>query len=147
MSSFWKRWLSVWCLGVVAFGLVLYGAGFAATTAPAAEIFAAFGTPLPADPDRYLRFAISLMGAVTCGWGVTFYAAFRAAWSLEPARSAGVWRILTIAAAAWYVIDSSSSVANGFAVNAVSNSLLVAAYLIPVVASGVLRADAVDRSI
>ena len=79
MTFFWQRWLTLWCAGVGVFGVILYGAGFPTTTSVAATIFSAFGNPLPAEPDRYLRFATSLMGAVTAGWAVTYYAAFRAA--------------------------------------------------------------------
>lgn len=139
MTLFWQRWLTLWSVGVGLFGLILFGAGFAATTGPAAAVFALFGNPFPVEPDRYLRFTTSLMGAVTFGWAVTYYAAFRAAWLLEPSAAAPVWRILTIGAVVWYVIDSWASVANGFALNAVSNTVVVGLFLVAVVASGALR--------
>ena len=28
MSDFWKTWLDIWCLAVIAFGGILAGAGF-----------------------------------------------------------------------------------------------------------------------
>ena len=28
MNDFWKTWLDIWCLGIIAFGGVLAGAGF-----------------------------------------------------------------------------------------------------------------------
>ena len=140
MTLFWRNWLVVWSIGVGLFGLVLYGAAYSATTAPAAAIFALFDNPLPPEPDRYLRFAISLMGAVTFGWGVTSYAAFRAAWWLDAAAAAPVWRLITAAMLLWYLIDSAASVATGFWLNAVSNTVVLALYLVPVLASGVMRA-------
>jgi len=146
MTRFWKSWLTIWCVGVGVFGLVLYGAGFEATTAPAAALFSAFGNPLPADPDRYLRFAIALMGAVTFGWSVTYYAAFRAVWALEPIASVAIWRILTLGAAIWYAIDSFASAANGFPANVASNTVVVIAYLIPLVATGLLRRPVAIRA-
>jgi len=135
----WQRWLTGWAMCVGVFGLILYGAGYPSTTGPAAALFSVLGQPLPADPDRYLRFTTALMGAVTLGWAVTFYAAFRDAWSLGRPASAPVWRVLTLAAVVWYLIDSAASVANGFAMNAVSNTILLICYLVPVIASGAMR--------
>ncbi len=140
MTIFWQRWLTIWCAGIGIFGIVLYGAGYAATTAPVAALFDAFGSPFPTDPDRHLRFTTSLMGAVTFGWAVTYYAAFRAAWQLERAACSGIWRILTTGAVLWYAIDSVASVANGFPLNAVSNTIFLTAFLIPVIASRALSA-------
>ena len=137
---FWRRWLTLWCAGVGVFGLVLYGVGFAATTAPAAAVFALLGNPLPLEPDRYLRFATSLMGAVSLGWAMTLYVACRAAWRLTGAASVAAWRGLTLAAFVWFVIDSNASIANGFPLNAVSNTGLLVLFLIPLLASRVLSA-------
>lgn len=138
MTVFWQRWLTMWCIGTGVFGLIFFGVGFPATTSIAGTIFSAFGNPLPSEPDRYLRFAISLMGAVTAGWAATSYAAFRAAWMLEGEASVAIWRQLTGAMVAWYLIDSFASIANGFALNAVSNTVLIVTYLAPILISGVL---------
>lgn len=138
MSSFWKTWLTLWCLGVGVFGAVLYGAAYAATTGPAAAIFDLFGKPLPAQPDPHLRFAIGLMGAVTLGWAATLYAAFRAAWALYGEAGRAIMRIVLVTAVVWYVIDSAASLANGFTLNAVSNTVLLIALIIPLTASGAL---------
>ena len=48
---FWQRWLTIWCVGVGVFGLILFGAGFPFTGSPAAQVFVAFGNPLPDEPD------------------------------------------------------------------------------------------------
>jgi len=120
------------------FGLILYGVGFPTTTAAAATIFSAFGNPLPAEPDNFFRFSTSLMGAVTAGWAITYYAAFRAAWALTGQMRATVWRILTAGSIAWYLIDSYASNATGFPLNVASNTLLLIAYLVPVLATGVM---------
>jgi len=142
MTIFWKRWLTLWCMGVGIFGLILYGVGYPATTSMAAAVFSVLGNPLPTDPGRYMRFATSLMGAVTAGWAVTYYAAFRAAWMLDGVARADLWRGLTLGVVMWYVIDSIASIANGFALNAVSNTALLVAYLIPVLATSVMSATA-----
>lgn len=139
MTKFWRTWLDIWCGAVGVFGLVLIGGAFAATDAPIAAQLAAFGGPEVADPmTRTLRFALALMGAVTLGWALTFHAGFDAAHRLGAA-GAPVWRRLCWASAIWFVVDSSLSVATGFALNAVSNAVLLAAFMVPVLASGVLR--------
>lgn len=138
MTAFWRNWLSIWALGVAVFGVVLYGYGYAGTSAPAEAAFAVLGNPLPDEPDRYLRFAVALMGAVTLGWAVTFYAVFRAAWAMEPTAATPVWRLVTIGTVLWYAIDSTASCANGFSLNAASNTVLMVTYLIPVLTSRVL---------
>ncbi len=138
MTDFDQRWLTVWCGAVALFGLILFTAGWATTDPIARMPFALLGNPLPAEPDRYLRFTTSLMGAVTFGWASALYAAFRAAWAL-PSGTGPVWRTITGGIAVWYLIDSVASIANGFALNAVSNTVFVALYLVPLLRSGVLR--------
>lgn len=146
MTMFWQRWLTLWCVGVAVFGLVLFGVGWSAADGVARAVFILYGDPLPADPDRFLRFTTSLMGAVTFGWAATLYATFRAAWLLDAPRASTIWRLVTAGAAIWYVIDSAASIANGFALNAVSNTVVMIGYLVPVVASGALTATPIDRS-
>ncbi len=138
MSGFWQKWLSVWCAGVVLFGLILALAAFAATDGLTRALFSMMA-PEPFAGTQSLRFAVGLMGAVTMGWGGTFYIAFRALHALEPQKAAPLWRLITTALVAWYIIDSAISVATGFGLNAVSNTAFVALYLIPVLNSGVMR--------
>lgn len=138
MSGFWQKWLSVWSAGVVVFGLILALAAFAATDGLTRALFGMIA-PEPFVGTHSLRFAVGLMGAVTMGWGGTFYIAFRALHALAPDTAAPLWRGLMAVAIAWYVIDSAISVATGFALNAVSNTALMLLYLIPVLKSGVMR--------
>lgn len=139
MSEFWQRWFAIWAWIVVLFGLLLAGAGFAATDGAALLVFDLFGGDAGFVPDRTDRFAIGLMGAVTMGWGLTYRAAFSGIFLLAQRDAAPVWRSLTIAACIWYVVDGAISVANGFALNAVSNTLLLILFLIGVVRSGALK--------
>ncbi len=145
MSSFWRTWLKVWCVGVGLFGLVLAGAAFEATSGPTRLVYGLIGGPAMLDMDATLRFSIALMGAVTLGWSVTMFAAIEAACLLGD-RGRPVWRLITVSLGVWYVVDSSLSVATGFGLNAVSNTLIVAAYLVPVLMSGVMRGPAQDRT-
>jgi hypothetical protein len=133
-----KDWLSLWSLGVILFGLVLAGAGFAATDGIAAFIHNVMG-PAPFAPSPSLRFSIGLMGAVTMGWGGTLYVAFKALHSLGRAQAAPIWRMLIGVVLAWYGIDSAISAATGFWMNAVSNTLLTILLLIPILRSGVMQ--------
>lgn len=138
MSAFWRGWLNVWSVIVVVFGIVLAGAGLDATDGVAEMLFGIMGPPGGFEWTPHLRFATALMGAVTLGWGLTFLAAFGAAHRLGD-QAGPVWRMLTVAAVAWFVIDSALSITTGFWLNAVSNTGLILGYLAPLIASGGLR--------
>jgi hypothetical protein len=139
MSKFWQNWMSIWALFVALLGLVLAGGAFAATDGLTRALFTLFGNPLPAEPDNLHRFAIGLMGAVTMGWGLTYYAAFRALHGLESHVAGPIWRFLTISALIWYLVDSAISCATGYSMNAVSNTIVMAGFLFPLLKTGVLR--------
>lgn len=138
MSSLWRNWLTVWSVVVVVFGLVLAGAGLEPTDGVAEALLSIMGPSGGFEWTPHLRFATALMGAVTMGWGLTFFAVFGAANRLGD-QAGPVWRLLTLALVVWFVIDSVLSVATGFWLNAVSNAGLLTGYLVPVLASGVLR--------
>ncbi len=140
MSTFWRNWIALWCLGAGLFGVILYGAGWAGTTGPTALFLDLIGKPWPDAPGEHLRFAFGLMGAITIGWAITLYTLLRAAWSLDKQTTRPLWRGAAIAIAVWYVIDSYVSIATGFPLNAVSNTVLALGLFIPLLASGVLRA-------
>ncbi|MBI1399727.1 hypothetical protein [Hyphomonas sp.] len=139
MAGLWKNWITVWCWAVIVFGAVLAAAGLPATDGVARVLFGVVGG-LPADPAMFeptgMRFAVALMGAVTLGWGFTILFLLPAI----HAAGAPAWKGLTAAILIWFVIDSAFSVATGFALNAVSNTGLLIAYLVPVLASGALKA-------
>lgn len=137
MTDFWRNWLRLWALGVALFGLVLAGAGLSATDGAARALLERMGgAPVAFDPP--LRFAVALMGAVTLGWALTMLAAMRAAGTMGAA-ARRLWRGLLGAMLVWFAIDSALSIATGFTLNAVSNSLLLALFLWPLWRSGVLR--------
>lgn len=143
MTSFWKNWLTIWCWAVAIFGVVLAGAGFPATgglTRFLVDTMNATGVPVPLDAP--LRFGLGLQGALTIGLAMLAHAAMRAAEELGP-RGRPIWQLVTWAILAWYVIDSAISCFNGFPLNALSNTLLVIGFMVPILASGVLRQDAV----
>lgn len=138
MTRFWQNWLLVWCWVAGGFGVLMAGAGWAATSAPT-EAFIAFiysGGTVPFDPP--LRQAYAMVGSLVLALAIMVAAGVRAAVGLADAGTP-VWRMMTLALLVWFVIDSSVSCATGFVLNAVTNSLLMVGYLIPVLASGVLR--------
>ncbi len=138
MSAFWRAWLYVWSGLVTVVGLVFAGAGLEATDGLAEMALVLLGGGVTFEWTPHLRIAVGLMGAVTMGWGLSFAPLFMAAHRLGD-QAAPIWRFATLAVLAWFVIDSALSVATGFWLNAVSNTGLAIGYLVPVLASGVMR--------
>lgn len=136
MTGLWKTWMTAWCWIVVAFGATLATAVLPATDGPARLAMAIIGGAPTTFDDNALRFAFSLMGALSMGWGLTVLALVRAGVSAE------TWRGVSTAVVLWYVVDSAASVATGFPRNAASNTLLLALFLTPVIGAGVWRAQA-----
>lgn len=140
MSNFWKTWMSVWCWGVILFGVVLAAGGLPATDGVVRTLYGILSShPLP---DNFLdapglRFSVALMGAVTIGWGLTILFLLPAI----HAAGASAWRGLTAALVIWFVIDGLLSAATGFALNNLPNTALAIAYLAPVLASGALKSN------
>lgn len=138
MDRFWFGWLTIWCWGVLAFGALLVTAAIPGFDAAAREVFLVFGggtVDAATFEQPSTRFGLGLQGALTLGWGMTMILLIGAARTI----GASLWRGLTIAVLIWYVIDSAISVATGFGLNAVSNTVFVIAFLIPIIASGALR--------
>jgi hypothetical protein len=131
----------IWCIATLVLGAVFAAAAFPATDGLARFYYAMVsGGTLRADfleADGF-RFTVAVLGAVLIGWGVTILALIRAA---EAAPSAA-WQGLTASMVIWFVIDSALSVMTGFPLNAVPNAVFLLTYLIPVLASGVLKAGA-----
>ena len=139
MNNFWKSWLTVWAWAVVLFGAVLAAFAFTATDGLARAVFTLFGNPVPDAPDNLHRFAVGLMGCVTVGWGLTLMAAHKAAFQLTGDAAASIWKSLLVTALVWYFIDSGVSIATGYAMNAVSNTLFIGLYLVALFKSGALK--------
>lgn len=132
MTGMWKTWMTAWCGVVIVFGIVLATAASPATDAPARlAVTIIAGAPTTFD-SALLRFAFSLMGALSIGWGLTVLAMTRA-------EGMALWRAVGAAVIVWYVIDSAASVATGFPRNAVSNTLLLALFLVPATGAGLWR--------
>lgn len=137
--SFWRAWLTVWCVLVGAFGAVLAGGALEATRGPVVLLYTILGGSAPVF-DPALAFSVGLMGAVTIGWSITFYAAFEAAHALGT-QNPRIWRLITVSVVAWYLIDGALSALTGYALNIAPNTALLIGYLIPLMA-GRARAPA-----
>jgi hypothetical protein len=88
--------------------------------------------------DPAMRFTLAVMGCVSLGWAVTMFLMMRVAFSLGE-RARPVWVGLTLGVLVWFVTDSTLSVATGYGLNVVPNTLLLSTYLIAVFASGALK--------
>lgn len=130
MSKFWRDWLMAWCVAVGVFGLVLAGAGLEPTTAPSRLLLKVLGGGREVVFNPALHFSVALMGCVTLGWGLTLAAAIRAADQLG-ARGGPTWRGVTVSVVVWFALDSLLSVITGFGLNAASNAVFLAAFLLP----------------
>jgi hypothetical protein len=132
-------WMTGWCAALILFGIILMGGGFEATSAPTRLVYGLLGNTGQLDLNPPMRFTVAILGAVTIGWSLTLMAVIQAANQLEKRVSKFIWTGVTVSIVIWYVIDSSLSIATGFWLNAVSNTLISATFLIPVLRSGVLR--------
>jgi hypothetical protein len=144
MADFWKNWLKLWAWGVVVFGIVLSSGAFVATDSVVRPIFDLLGNPFPDQPDAHHRFSLGLMGAVSIGWGMTLLGMCNAVFKLSREDAAPFWRAVLVATIIWYVIDGYISYATGFALNIVSNTLLLLLLLVPLLKTGALHSTGTD---
>lgn len=138
MSAFWRIWLILWCGGVFVFGAVLAGGAFEATSGPVRLVYEGLQGAGPLNLDPAMRFTLAVMGGVSIGWAMTMLLVILAAIELGD-RARPIWVALTIGLATWFVVDSSLSVATGFALNVIPNIVLMATFMIAVLASGRLK--------
>ncbi len=139
MTGIWKIWMQTWCWAVFGLGVMFALSAFPAADAGARLFYDAVHWPLDGASSfgEQSRFSAALIGAITIGWALTTIALVNAAEQV----GAPAWRGLTFAISAWYVIDSLLSIASGVPGNAVSNTGLYAAFLAPILGSGVLGSN------
>ncbi|MDX2274851.1 MAG: hypothetical protein NW206_05310 [Hyphomonadaceae bacterium] len=144
MSGFWKTWLQVWCWATLGVGALFAAAAIPALEGGVTLFYDTIYWPIdgisPYGPE--VRLTAALLGAVMIGWAIAIFGLVSAA---ETA-GAPAWRTLTMSIVVWYAIDSTISVALGAPVNALSNTIFLVTFLIPILASGVLGANTGARS-
>lgn len=139
MSAFWQNWMKGWFWAAGLFGIILAGGAFEATSGPVRTVFDLLNGPGDFNLDPAMRFSLGVLGAVSIGWSLTLLAAAKAANQLERKVAKPIWMLVTGSVLTWYVIDSFLSVATGFGLNTIPNTVLMAGFLLPVIRSGVLR--------
>lgn len=138
MNAFWTNWLKIWCLGVMAFALALTAAAFPATDGFARFYYDLVYWPLDGASTfgEEARFTVAILGAVTLGWGVLMLGCV----SLGEKIGAPMWRLMMHSMTIWFVVDSAVSIAAGVPGIAVSNAVIYAEFLAPMVFGGALAA-------
>lgn len=126
----WANQMTLWCGGVMAFGLLLISGAFGATDGAMTLLLELLGAGRPITYDPLHRFSIALMGAVSLGWGATLLSAARITPDLSTQQAQKLWRMVTYAILLWFVVDSALSVATGFWRNAIPNTVLLVWYLL-----------------
>lgn len=132
-------WMTGWCGAVGLFGIILVGGGFETTSGPVCTLFDFLNGSGKLELNPHMQFSLAILGAVTIGWSLTLMTVIQAANQLENRVSKPIWIGMTASIVIWYVIDSILSIATGFWLNAVSNTIFSATFLIPVIRSGILR--------
>ena len=136
MSDFWKTWLDIWCLAVIVFGGILAASsipGFEGGTKAFITLLNPANVPIFNDIER---FTFGLIGAITMGWGVTFFYFFRAAHASNIGNK--MYRQAFVVMIIWNIIDGYVSHQTGFTLNIASNLLLSLGMVIPLYMSGKL---------
>jgi len=133
-ASLWVTWLSVVSAGVMLFGLVLVVAPAVAQRGFSLLIYAepvhisSFG----AEAVKYIGLSHAVLGSAMFGWGLSLLIIVR---RLFARASRLGWQLISFSVAAWFVADTTYSLASGFWPNAVLNLVFVVLFAIPLLAS------------
>jgi len=139
MTPFWQYWIKATCCSLGLLGLILAGGAIDATAGPARLYFQMIGSAAQLDLNPHMRVTLGVLGGVCIGWSITFFATFQAAHALQGEAAATVWRLTLIGLSAWYMVDSTLSVATVFWPNAAVNTLFFASLGYPIFRVGVLK--------
>ena len=125
----------------IIFGAFLSLSGFVATLAPVDILYKILH---PGDGHAvwgdHLRFSTGLMGAVSLGWGMTLLALAKHTPIMNAASAKALWGSVTLGLIIWFIIDGVISIATGFWVNALSNTVIAVVYFWALGKSGVRKA-------
>lgn len=143
MNGFWRTWLQTWCWVTLGVGVMFAAGAVSAADGGVRLFYDVIYWPIDGQSTftESVRLTAALLGAVMIGWAITIFGLIAAAEQVGPR----AWRTLSFGMLAWWSIDSAISVALGAPVNALSNTLFLAGYLAPVLASGVLELGGTAR--
>jgi hypothetical protein len=129
--SFWQRWLFIFSLIVVVFGLGM-------ATLNRTPLFAIFDSqvnpvfwgadPLPAGIDQFLGWVYGVLGATIAGWGI--FLAFMARYPFRK-RERWAWNALLLGLSLWYLTDTAISFYFGVVFNAIFNTVIFILAVLP----------------
>lgn len=141
VSPFWRVWFYGWCVSMLGFAVVMAVGALDGFDAPFRILMALlnFGEPVPITP--VLRFVSGILGGVLLGWIVALSLTLRVAMAMGHA-GRPLWLACTLGLIAWYALDSTLSVATGFGLNVVPNTLALGMFLIGIAGSKVLTREA-----
>ncbi|MDQ7840938.1 MAG: hypothetical protein RDU83_07915 [bacterium] len=130
-TAFWWRWLVVAAVTVLAFGLSLILLPGPMQRAFESLYFSPRAlSPLEPDAAAYAAFMGGVLGAVMIGWAVlllfVLYGPFRRMDALA-------WDMIAASLVAWFVADTGFSLWSGFWQNAILNTVMLAAFSVPLV--------------
>lgn len=130
VSLFWWRWLLLTAGGVVLFSLSLIFLSGAMQTL-FHSLF--FGSPnaegrFDTETVRYITLMYAILGAVMIGWMISI--CFILLTSFRRGER-GAWRAIALSIGVWFVLDSTFSIAIGFAANAVFNTGFLLLFALP----------------
>lgn len=121
-------------IAMMIFGVVIVVTRLGTDVLFAWMIFGATGTPdgFSSDAAAYIHLGHGVLGAVMVGWFwlVHWVVSGPLAWGVE-----GAWTALTSSLTAWFVLDTTFSLATGYWQNAVLNTAIAGAYLPGLVAA------------
>ncbi len=136
MSKFWVNWLNIWCFGLIVFGAVLALAAIEGFEGGARLMLTLQNPEKPPVFNDVERFAFGLIGAITIGWGLTFFYFFRAAQASHLGDK--MYRQAFVILIIWNLIDGYISYITGFQMNIISNLILSLGLIIPLYMTGKL---------
>jgi len=119
------------CIAFVAVAIVLFGAAFPATDEPVRLLIDVLEWPVdgtPAELDAYARWTLAISGGLSAAFAIFSYLIVAPA--IEE-RDKKVKNAALCAVSAWFVMDTTGSIATGFPLNALFNLSFIALYVSP----------------
>jgi hypothetical protein len=128
---FWQRWLFIFSLIVIIFGLGMALLNrtpfFAVFDSQVNPVF--WGSnPLPTGVNEFLGWVYGVLGATMAGWGV--FLAFVARFPFRN-RERWAWNALLMGLSLWYLTDTGLSLYFGVVFNAIFNTAIFILAMLP----------------